>query len=155
MFINNGDNIVLNTDSPKVQMALRLSQDSGVLSKLSDAGVLRIKKYVKMTEEIAKEIEEDEREMDKSDSTSESSGSSFDVEEEENYLEPNNIANLQASQDSYDKIVHQKRCFECGSRPCVFNQYETELCDAYDELLNELADTEMGEEKKNSMFRYN
>jgi ferredoxin-like protein FixX len=101
-----------------------------------------------------------------------SADSSFDaddweqVEDEDLSVEEATITNADrqglsevapaASQDSYDLIMRQPRCMECGHRPCMFVRHKEELEGSYQELLENLEDdTNMTLERKHSIFRFN
>ena len=111
-----------------------------------------IHKYVKMKEDIAREKAEDEAYTDES---SETSDSSLEVDVVNDEVELDSGVESNKSFDSYQEVVKQQRCYECGLRPCAFVRYESELNDMYTELQTEVEDTDMSVEKKNSLFRFN
>jgi len=158
LFLHTGDNIKLNEDSPKVRMAMGLSQDTTATSRLSDDGVEDIQQYIRMSDEIEKERLEDEASLDRSVAAADTSDdSSFEVD---NVSEDEEVPMKPLSQeDSFDSLQqgqNEERCIECGRRPCVFVKYEHELDEMYNEMMEDVVSgSNMTTESKHALFRLN
>jgi DNA repair exonuclease SbcCD ATPase subunit len=180
LFVATADSIELNTDSPKVRMALGLSQESGVSSRLSEDGVGHVRQYVQRRAQDERDRREDESESEESrgevkyvqrrladmkqaaeevedtsaDEESKDSNDSSFVGESFDFEEDNeNSAELTESLAEDVAFEQTQRCVHCGYRPCTFLRHEAELRETYSDLMAELSD--LSDDRKHALFRLN
>jgi len=180
LFVATADSIELNMDSPKVRMALGLSQESGVSSRLSENGVGHVLQYVQRRAQDERDRREDESESEESrgevkyvqrrladmkqaeeevedtsaDEESKDSNDSSFVGESFDFAEDNKTsAELTESLTEDVAFAQTQRCVHCGYRPCTFIRHEAELRETYSDLMAELSD--LSDDRKHALFRLN